>query len=86
MEQLLARRQPDMQRLAMSNQQPSGAFRIPLEQRRTIITVESAKCRWPVGDPQESGFYLCGAGTTAEHSYCDHHMKMAYTPPSRTRR
>lgn len=85
-EQLNALRQPNLQILAASNRQPVGADHIPVKQRRTILTVELSSCRWPIGDPQQIGFYLCGAKTSAQHSYCARHMQIAYVPAAKIRR
>jgi GcrA cell cycle regulator len=85
-EQLKALRQPNLQILAASNRQPDGADHIPVKQRQTILTVGVSSCRWPIGDPQQSGFYLCGAKAVAQHSYCARHMQIAYVPASRPRR
>ena len=79
-EQLQALRQPNLQILAASNRQPDGADHIPVKQRQTILTVGLSSCRWPIGDPQQSGFYLCGAKTSAQGSYCARHMQIAYVP------
>ena len=86
MELLQARRQPDLNLLATSNQQPIGALHIPVAQRKTIATLERSHCRWPIGDPQQHDFYLCGAKTNADDSYCAHHRQVAYTPASKTKR
>jgi GcrA cell cycle regulator len=85
-EQLKALRQPNLQILAASNRQPAGADHIPVKQRQTILTVGLSSCRWPIGDPQQSGFYLCGAKAVAQHSYCARHMQIAYVPASKIRR
>jgi len=74
---LKGHRQPDFGTIAASNRQHDSEH-IPILQRQTIITAGQSHCRWPIGDPQKSGFYLCGAKTGAEKSYCPHHMQIAY--------
>jgi len=48
---------------------------IPLEQRKTLLELNSISCHWPIGDPLKPDFFFCGAIT--EHTYCDHHMHRA---------
>ena len=36
---------------------------IPLEQRRTLVQLTEATCRWPVGDPGSAAFFFCGGPT-----------------------
>jgi GcrA cell cycle regulator len=48
---------------------------IPIKQRRTILTLTSFTCRWPVGHPRESSFFFCGAPVPFEHPYCPHHTQ-----------
>jgi GcrA cell cycle regulator len=61
----------------------------------TIWTIESERCRWPVGDPRSEGFYLCGneadIGTDAYGEpktlpYCKMHCADAHQPPHRSGR
>ena len=86
LEQLLARREPNLQILAESNCLLDPVENIPVKQRRTIITVDASSCRWPIGDPQQEGFYLCGATASHDDSYCARHMTMARAPVMKTRR
>lgn len=44
--------------------------------RRTILTIRAGECRWPIGDPAEPGFTLCGCKTEA--TYCEGHAEIAY--------
>lgn len=44
----------------------------------TILTIRNGLCRWPVGDPNEPSFTLCGR--TAESTYCREHAQVAYQP------
>lgn len=52
----------------------------------TLEDMEAGQCRWPIGDPRESGFVYCGA--RAEGTYCERHRKKsinAVQPPPPTK-
>ena len=51
---------------------------IPLEQRRGLLELTTATCRWPVGDPRRADFFFCG-GQAAGGPYCAAHAHRAYT-------
>jgi GcrA cell cycle regulator len=59
---------------------------IPLEQRRTLLELNEATCRWPVGDPSTPDFYFCGGPPVAGLPYCPHHSRVAYQPASERRK
>jgi GcrA cell cycle regulator len=44
----------------------------------TVRTLTSETCRWPEGDPRESGFHFCGRKTTSSGPYCEAHATVAY--------
>jgi GcrA cell cycle regulator len=49
----------------------------------TLVELTPYSCRWPVGDPQQPGFYFCG-GLKPEGTgvpYCRFHMKRARAAP-----
>jgi GcrA cell cycle regulator len=50
----------------------------------TVLTIRAGMCKWPIGDPLEPGFTLCGA--KAEGSYCQAHRKRAYQPAQAKKR
>jgi GcrA cell cycle regulator len=60
---------------------------IPESQRCTILEVSDSKCRWPVGNPGNAGFFFCG-GKPSERPfgkegrepcpYCDRHADIAF--------
>ena len=50
-----------------------------------IVDLEHYNCRWPIGDPQQPGFYFCGAITNEDSPYCPSHHKQAYVPDNRMR-
>ena len=78
--------QRNLEIIANSNRQPVVGDHNPVSQRQSILTVDPATCHWPIGDPQQDGFYLCGATTGAQAIYCVHHMEMAYAPASKSKR
>jgi GcrA cell cycle regulator len=51
---------------------------IPVEQRKSTMELGPRDCRWPVGDPQEPGFFFCGAVQRDGSSYCTAHHRIAY--------
>lgn len=55
---------------------------IPIEQRRTIMSVGYGQCRWPVGDPCTADFFFCGAPQQERSTYCPDHHARAWRPPS----
>jgi GcrA cell cycle regulator len=57
---------------------------IPFEQRKMFLELEPRHCRWPVGDPDEPGFFFCGATRLDDHSYCAGHHRRSrnYTRPA----
>lgn len=46
---------------------------IPVEQRVSLLELTRDTCRWPVGDPQEEGFFFCGAKPEKSGPYCPAH-------------
>ncbi len=54
---------------------------IPLEQRKTIQTLEDGDCRWPIGHVGEPDFHFCGAEKVPGLPYCRPHSLRAYAPP-----
>ncbi|MBN8911142.1 MAG: hypothetical protein J0H65_03615 [Rhizobiales bacterium] len=53
---------------------------IPVGQRKTMETLMPGDCRWPIGDPQLSGFHFCGSRKVDGRSYCDLHLRRAFQP------
>lgn len=43
-----------------------------------LVELKDRMCRWPIGDPKESGFKFCGGPAAEGMSYCDHHCHAAY--------
>jgi GcrA cell cycle regulator len=53
---------------------------IPPTQRRSLLDLDSAVCRWPFGDPATAGFFFCGAPALTDRPYCPEHCAQAYVP------
>jgi len=73
---------PDLQLIALSNAGSTTDHKAPAAQRKTILTVNAASCRWPIGDPRAAGFYLCGASVKGKSPYCERHAQVAVRGPS----
>lgn len=46
-----------------------------------VLTIRDSMCKWPIGDPTQSGFHFCGRPTSPGASYCQGHARLAYQPP-----
>jgi GcrA cell cycle regulator len=51
------------------------------KQRKTVQTLDSNDCRWPIGDPQHADFHFCGARRVLGRPYCEAHTRAAIQPP-----
>lgn len=47
---------------------------------KTLATLESNECRWPIGDPQSPDFHFCGELRGNGQTYCATHAAQASTP------
>jgi GcrA cell cycle regulator len=64
---------------AMPKSLPADA--IPLAQRKTLIELTNATCRWPYGAPGATDFFFCGAedaDLSAHRPYCAFHERRAH--------
>ena len=59
---------------------------IPIGQRRTLLELTEATCRWPIGDPASAEFFFCGGTPLTGLPYCSYHSRVAYQPASDRRR
>ncbi|MFP3944791.1 MAG: GcrA family cell cycle regulator [Alphaproteobacteria bacterium] len=50
-----------------------------------VLTIRDSMCKWPIGDPAQSGFHFCGRPTPHGSSYCKGHAQLAYQPPQSRR-
>jgi hypothetical protein len=60
---------------------PGSDARVPLAQRCELMELDLHTCRWPVGDPADSGFFFCGGRVAAGRPYCPKHCARAYLRP-----
>jgi len=44
----------------------------------TSTTLAAHMCRWPIGDPDTSGFSFCGQASEGGRPYCAGHARLAY--------
>lgn len=49
---------------------------IPHSQRRTLMELTPATCRWPIG--QGADVFFCGGGVEEDRPYCSPHCARAY--------
>jgi GcrA cell cycle regulator len=47
---------------------------------KTVETLETNDCRWPIGDPRHADFHFCGAPKVPRGPYCELHWRMAFLP------
>jgi GcrA cell cycle regulator len=59
---------------------------IPIGQRRTLLELNEATCRWPIGDPASPEFFFCGGPPLTGLPYCHYHSRVAYQPANERRR
>lgn len=45
-----------------------------------LIDLKPGQCKWPYGDPKETGFGFCGGDCREGAVYCDGHRGKAYQP------
>ncbi len=48
----------------------------------TLLTARDHDCRWPFGNPKDSGFHLCGQHASA-FPYCAYHRALAFAGVSK---
>ena len=69
---------------------PPGRTPVPDRGIATVISLGNHMCKWPIGDPTDESFTLCGrqreprAGVLSP--YCDEHAALAYQPPTAKKR
>ena len=57
---------------------PRRAFAMEEPGLATCVTLGAHMCKWPIGDPDQSGFSFCGRQSDGERPYCQGHARMAY--------
>jgi GcrA cell cycle regulator len=50
----------------------------PSPVKKTILTLTSSCCRWPIGDPQKPDFHFCGREAVPLMPYCEAHAQRAF--------
>ena len=56
------------------------------EMRRIgFLEIDEVQCRWPLGDPLQEDFALCGLQVAKGHAYCAGHCRLAYRLPGAER-
>ncbi len=58
---------------------------VPMSVKVTIVDLNEAMCKWPLGDPTTTEFRYCGAPANGA-PYCVYHAKLAYQPSQEKRR
>ncbi len=65
--------------------EPFESVVLPMSLRVTIVELNEAMCRWPLGDPTSPDFRYCGSPASSG-PYCAHHGGLAYQPAQERRR
>ena len=50
------------------------------ENPKKLEELRDKNCRWPIGHPDEQGFYFCGRTSIEGFSYCKLHVLYAFQP------
>ena len=50
------------------------------ENPKQLEELDDNSCKWPIGHPDEKGFYFCGRSSLKDFSYCKLHLLYAYQP------
>ena len=50
------------------------------ENPKSLEELDENSCKWPIGHPDEKGFYFCGRSSLKDFSYCKLHLLYAYQP------
>jgi len=45
-----------------------------------VAPVRHRTCQWPIGEPRDAGFRLCGGASAQGKPYCPSHSAVAYAP------
>ena len=48
------------------------------ENPKQLEELDESSCKWPIGHPDEEGFYFCGRNSLKDFSYCKLHILYAY--------
>ena len=50
------------------------------ENPKQLEELDDNSCKWPIGHPNEKGFYFCGRTSLKDFSYCKLHLLYAFQP------
>ena len=50
------------------------------ENPKQLEELDENSCKWPIGHPDEKGFYFCGRSSMKDFSYCKLHILYAFQP------
>ena len=50
------------------------------ENPKQLEELDDNTCKWPIGHPNEEGFYFCGRASLKDFSYCKLHLLYAFQP------
>ena len=53
------------------------------ENPKKLEELTDTTCRWPIGHPDEEGFYFCGRNPVKDFSYCKLHILSAFQPKNK---
>ena len=53
------------------------------ENPKQLEELDENSCKWPIGHPNEDGFYFCGRTSLKDFSYCKLHLLYAFQPKNR---
>ena len=53
------------------------------ENPKQLEELDENSCKWPIGHPNEDGFYFCGRTSLKDFSYCKLHLLYAFQPKNK---
>ena len=53
------------------------------ENPKQLEELDDNTCKWPIGHPNEGGFYFCGRTSLKDFSYCKLHLLYAFQPKNK---
>ena len=53
------------------------------ENPKQLEELDDNTCKWPIGHPNEEGFYFCGRTSLKDFSYCRLHLLYAFQPKNK---
>ena len=53
------------------------------ENPKQLEELDENTCKWPIGHPNEGGFYFCGRTSLKDFSYCKLHLLYAFQPKNK---